>query len=112
MSSPPGHSIRMTTEFTASKPSLEQARTILAQVYLLSVLEELTDLRRTMRLQAVALTELRKKTNLPPAIVTELLATVQRRDHKFSRRLGKLQTHVNKASRLLISPDGKPQPAQ
>lgn len=104
--------MRVTTASTAPKPSLEQAKTILAQVYLLTVGEELTDLRRTMRLQAVALAELRQKPNLPPAVVTELLATVQRRDRKFARRLGKLQTHVNKAGRLLIPPDGKSEPAQ
>lgn len=104
--------MRVTTESATPKPSLEQAKTILAQVHLLTALEELTDLRRTMSLQAVALAELRQKPNLPPAVVTELLATVQRRDRKFARRLGKLQTSVNKASRLLIPPDAKPKPAQ
>ena len=104
--------MRVTTKSTAPKPSLENARTILAQVYLLTALEELTHLRKTMRLQAVALAELRQKPNLPPAVVTELLATIQRRDRKYSRRLGKLQTSVNKASQLLISPNGKPEPAQ
>lgn len=104
--------MRVTTESAASKPSLEQAKTILAQVYLLTAHEELTDLRRTMRLQAVALAELRQKSNLPPEVVTELLATVQRRDRKFARRLGKLQTNVNKASRLLIPAARKPEHPQ
>jgi len=104
--------MRVTTKSTAPKPSLEMAKTILAQVHLLTALEELTDLRRTMRLQAVALAELRKKTNLPPAVVTELLATVQRRDRKFACRLGKLQTSVNKASQLLIPDARKPEHPQ
>ena len=101
--------MRVTTKSTARKPSLEMARTILAQVYLLTALEELTDLRKTMRLQAVALIE-----KLKPGQFSNNngqsgsdLATVQRRDRKFARRLGKLQTSVNKASRLLIPPDGK-----
>jgi hypothetical protein len=104
--------MRVTIESAAPKPSLEHAKTILAQVYLLTALEELTDLRRTMRLQAVALAELRQKSSLPPAVVTELLATVQRRDRQFVRRLGKLQTNVNKANRHLIPLDGEPEPAR
>lgn len=90
-----------------SKPSLEKAKIILAQVHLLTALEELTDLRQTMRLQGVALAELRQKPNLPPAVVTELLATVQRRDRKFASRLTKLRTGLKKASRLLIPADAQ-----
>lgn len=93
---------------TDSKPSLEKAKTLLAQIHLLSALEELTDLRKTMRLQAVALDELRQKPSLPPNVVTELLATVQRRDRNFAGRLTKLRTSLNKASRLLIPADAQP----
>ncbi len=99
--------MRVKTKSTAPKPSLEQARIVLSQIHLLTALEELTDIRQTMRLQSEALAELREKPNLPPAVVTELLATVQRRDRKFDRRLANVQTSVNKASRLLLPTDGK-----
>ena len=95
-----------------SKPSLEKAKTILAQIHLLAALEELTGLRKTLRLQAVALDESRQKTSLPPAVVTELLATVQRRDRKFASRLAKLRTHLNKASRHLIPAEAEPRKAE
>ena len=105
--------MRVTTESTTPKPSLEQARTILAQVHLLTALEELTHLRKTMRLQAEAITTkldrgaFRNDNGQSGAD----LATVQRSARKFARRLGKLQTNVNKASRLLIPPDGKSETA-
>lgn len=91
------------------KPSLTKMKTILAQVHLLTALEELTDLRKTLRVQGRALDELRQKPNLPANVVAELLATVQRRDHKFASRLARLQAGVKKASRLLIPPDPQPQ---
>ena len=86
--------MRVTTKSTAPKPSLEMAKTILAQVHLLT--EKL---------------ERGQFSNHNGQSGTDL-ATVQRRGGKFARRLGKLQTNVNKASRLLIPPDGKPEPAQ
>ena len=106
--------MRVTNQSTAPKPSLEQARIVLSQIHLLTALEELTDLRRTMRLQAVVLTEKLDRgafRNDNGQSGTDL-ATVQRSARKFARRLGKLQTHVNKASRLLIPPDGESETAQ
>ena len=105
--------MRVTTKSTAPKPLLEMAKTMLAQVYLLTALEELTHLRKTMRLQAEAITTkldrgaFRNDNGQSGAD----LATVQRSARKFARRLGKLQTNVNKASRLLIPPDGKSETA-
>lgn len=84
-------------------------RSLLAQIYLMSALEELTDLRKTLRLQGRALDELRQKSCLPPDVVTELLATVQRRDHKFASRLATLRTNVRKASNLLTPDDEEPE---
>jgi hypothetical protein len=91
-------------EVTDSLPSMEKMKTILAQIHLLTALEEISDLRKTMRLQAVALDELRQTPVLPPAVVTELLATVQRRDRKFSSRLARLRHNVSKASKFLTPP--------
>ncbi len=93
-------------------PSTGKMKTLLAQIHLIAALEELTDLRKMMRLQAVALDELRQKPSLPPDVVTELLATIQRRDRKFASRLAKLRTSISKASRLLTPLDGKPENAR
>lgn len=92
-------------DVTSEKPSLTKMKTILAQIYLMSALEELTDLRKTLRLQGRALDELRQKPSLPSDVVTELLATVQRRDHKFASRLAALRTSVRKANNLLLQTD-------
>ena len=89
-------------------PSMGKMKTLLAQIYLMSALEELTDLRKTLRLQGRALDELRQKPNLPSDVVNELLATVQRRDHKFASRLATLRTDVRKANNLLISEGAEP----
>ena len=90
------------------KPSTGKMRSLLAQLHLTCVLEELTDLRKTLRLQAAALDEYQHKSNLPPEVVTELIATVQRRDRQFATRLAKLRTTVSKANRLLTPPDDQP----
>ena len=89
-------------------PSPNKLKTLLGQVCLQDAIEQLTDLRKTMRLHALSLDEFLQKASLPPAVVSELLATIQRRDRECASRLASVRTFLTKASRLLIQPEAQP----
>jgi hypothetical protein len=84
-------------------PSLTQTKTLLAQVHLHDVEEELADLRKTLGQHRAALNELRKNGDLPPGFIKDLLVALDRRDRQLSTRLAKVQDTVTDAIHLLAS---------
>jgi len=76
---------------------------VLAQIYLLDVEQELTDLRKTLRQHRVVLKELRRGGDLPLSFVRDLLAVLERLDRRLSTRLTNAHDNVTQVQQLLAA---------
>ena len=87
-------------------PSLTQTKTLLAQVHLHDVEEELADLRKTLGQHRAALNELRKNGDLPPGFIKDLLGVLEHRDRRLATRLVNMHATVTESIHLLSAANG------